>query len=125
MAPTLIEGALSRQSPLIGQPVAIGDGRAHVAALIVLDEEAVQQFAAANGLAGSHAELASSAAVRAEVAAAIDRANATLTRVEEVRSFGIVEEVWQAGGEELTPNLKLKRRAIAAKYADVIEGLYR
>jgi long-subunit acyl-CoA synthetase (AMP-forming) len=125
MAPTLIEGAISRQSPVIAQPVAIGDGRPHVAALIVLDEEGVQQFAAAHGLSGSHAELAASAEVRAEVAAAIERANATLTRVEEVRSFRIVEEVWQPGGEELTPNMKLKRRGIAAKYASVIEGLYR
>ncbi|MGE9807900.1 hypothetical protein [Janibacter sp. G1551] len=31
---------------------------------------------------------------------------------------------WQAGGDELTPTLKLKRRPIADKYADVITRLY-
>jgi long-subunit acyl-CoA synthetase (AMP-forming) len=110
---------------VIGHAVAIGDGRAHVTALIVLDEEGVQQFAAAKGLSGSHADLARSAEMRAEVAVAVERANALLARVEQVRAFSIIDTIWQPGGQELTPNLKLKRRVIAAKYAQVIEGLYR
>jgi long-subunit acyl-CoA synthetase (AMP-forming) len=31
---------------------------------------------------------------------------------------------WAPGGDELTASLKLKRRPIADKYADVIEGMY-
>jgi long-chain acyl-CoA synthetase len=32
---------------------------------------------------------------------------------------------WAPGGEELTPTMKLKRKPIAAAYADAIEAMYR
>jgi long-subunit acyl-CoA synthetase (AMP-forming) len=32
--------------------------------------------------------------------------------------------VWEPGGEEVTPTMKLKRKPIAAKYAAQIEELY-
>jgi len=31
---------------------------------------------------------------------------------------------WEPGGDEITPTMKLKRRAITTKYDDVIESLY-
>ena len=42
--------------------------------------------------------------------AAVDAANARLSRVERIKRFAVVPEEWHAGGEQLTPTLKLKRR---------------
>ncbi len=56
--------------------------------------------------------------------AAVDTANATLSRAEQIKRFAIVPAHWEPGGDEITPTMKLKRHAITAKYADVIESLY-
>ena len=44
-------------------------------------------------------------------------------RAEQIKRFRIVERDWVAGGDELTPTMKLKRGPIAEKY-DEIEELY-
>jgi long-chain acyl-CoA synthetase len=63
-------------------------------------------------------------ALHAEIAAAVERANARLSRVEQIKRFRLLEHDWMPGGEELTPMMKLKRRAIEKRYAAVIEDLY-
>jgi long-subunit acyl-CoA synthetase (AMP-forming) len=55
---------------------------------------------------------------------AIDEANKRLARVEQIKRFRIIEGDWPAGGVELTPTMKLKRRPIADKYALEIDQLY-
>jgi long-chain acyl-CoA synthetase len=54
----------------------------------------------------------------------VDEANSKLSRVEQIKKFTILPEEWAPGGDELTPTMKLKRKPIAEKYADEIEGLY-
>jgi long-subunit acyl-CoA synthetase (AMP-forming) len=54
----------------------------------------------------------------------VETANASLSRVEQIKRFAILEADWLPGGEELTPTMKLKRRPILAKYAQEIERLY-
>jgi long-subunit acyl-CoA synthetase (AMP-forming) len=125
MSPANIEAALKGGSPLIGAACAIGDGRPYNVALVTLDPDATGAFADSSGIeAGSPQELATSAAVRGEVARGIERANQQLARVEQIKRFAIVPDEWQPGGDELTPTMKLKRRPIAEKYAAEIESLY-
>jgi long-subunit acyl-CoA synthetase (AMP-forming) len=62
--------------------------------------------------------------VLAEVHAQIQRANERLARVEQIKRFTVLPHDWTADGDELTPTSKLKRRAIAAKYAAEIEAMY-
>ena len=112
MSPTNIEAALKSASPLIGIAVCIGDGRPYNTALIVLDPD----VAAGRGPPDSETVIL--------VQQAVDRANERLARVEQIKHFIILEEDWQAGREELTPTMKLKRRPIADKYAAEIEKLY-
>jgi long-subunit acyl-CoA synthetase (AMP-forming) len=44
--------------------------------------------------------------------------------VEQIKKFTVLPEVWEPGGDEVTPTMKLKRKPIAAKYAEQIEALY-
>jgi long-subunit acyl-CoA synthetase (AMP-forming) len=60
----------------------------------------------------------------AAVQEGVDRANAQLARVEQIKKFTIIRGDWLPGGDELTPTMKLKRRPIAEKYAAEIEELY-
>jgi long-chain acyl-CoA synthetase len=125
MSPSNIEGAVLAASLLIAQVVAVGDRRPYIVALIALDPDAAAAFAAQNGIADPEpAVLADHPAVQAAVGAAVETANGRLSRVEQIKRFAIVPVSWEPGGDEITPTMKLKRQAIAAKYADVIESLY-
>jgi long-subunit acyl-CoA synthetase (AMP-forming) len=62
--------------------------------------------------------------VREAVQAGVDSANSKLARVEGIKKFTIVEGDWAPGGDEITPTMKLKRKPIAAKYAEAIEAMY-
>ena len=120
MSPSNIEGTVKSAGDLIGQVCVIGDGKPYNVALVTLDPDGLAAFAAGLGIAASAAH----ARVRAGVADQIERANARLARVEQLKDFALLEEDWVANGDELTPTMKLKRRPIAAKYAAQIERLY-
>jgi long-subunit acyl-CoA synthetase (AMP-forming) len=125
MSPAHIETTIKEESRLVAHIVAIGDGRPYVTALVVLDGEAVRNFAARRGLSGSEiAELAGDPALAAEIAQAIERGNARLARVEQVKRHLVLREEWIPGSEVLTPTQKLRRRPIAEKYAAEIDALY-
>jgi long-subunit acyl-CoA synthetase (AMP-forming) len=125
MSPANIEQHLKSSSPLIGQAVAIGDRRPYNVALIVLDPDAGEAFAAEHGLSDSSIEaLSSEPLVLEEVAAGVERANSHLSRVEQIKRFKVLPCDWPPAGDELTPTMKLKRRPIAEKYAGEIEALY-
>jgi long-chain acyl-CoA synthetase len=124
IAPAAVENALLAH-PLIGQALAYGDGRPYVIALLTLDGEAAPAWAQARGItAGSLAELACDPQLLAEVAAGVAAANQRLARVQQVKRWHLLPVEWTADTEELTPTLKLKRRVVHAKYADIIDTLY-
>jgi long-chain acyl-CoA synthetase len=125
MSPANIEAALKASSPLIGQACCIGDRRPYNTALIVLDSDFAPAWAAKQGIESASLEsLARDEGVRAAVQEAVDTANATLARPEQVKRFTIVEGDWLPSGDELTPTMKLKRRPIADKYTVEIDAMY-
>jgi long-chain acyl-CoA synthetase len=125
MSPANIEAAIKTSSPLIGQACCIGDRRPYNTALIVLDADFAPMWAQTNGLGERSLEdLAQAPEMAQAVQAGIDAANARLARVEQIKNFTIVRGDWLPGGDELTPTIKLKRKPIAAKYADAIERMY-
>ncbi len=125
MSPANIEAKIKAASPLIGQVCAVGDNRPYNVALIVLDPDVAPVFAQQQGIEDVPlAELAAEPVIRAEIEAAVERGNAGLSRVEQVKRFELVPGEWTPGGDELTPTMKLKRRPIERKYEAEIEGLY-
>ncbi len=124
MSPANIENVLKLSCPLAAAITVLGDARPFNVALVTLDPDAAAAYAARHGLPADAARLAQDPGVRAALQAGIDEGNARLSRVEQVKRFEVVPSFWEPGGDELTPTLKLRRKPIAAKYADVIERLY-
>jgi long-subunit acyl-CoA synthetase (AMP-forming) len=114
MSPANIEAKLKASSPVIGQAIAIGDGKPYNVALVTLDPDVAPAFEQQQGRD----------ALLAEVERGIKAANEQLARVEQIKRFKLLDEDWQPGGEELTPTMKLKRKPIHEKYASDIEELY-
>ena len=114
MSPANIEAKVKAASPLIGQAIAIGDGKPYNVALITLDPDVRPGFVEQHG----------EDAVQAEVQRGVDAANEQMARVEQIKKFAVLPDDWQPGGDELTPTMKLKRKPIHAKYAEEIEALY-
>ncbi|GLW27496.1 AMP-dependent synthetase/ligase [Actinoplanes regularis] len=124
IAPAQIENLL-RAHPLIAQAVAIGDRRPYVTALIVLDEETAPVWAARQGIADtSLTALATHPELLAEITAAVGAANDRLSRPEQVKRFRVLSSGWTPESGELTPTLKLRRRIVQERYAEVIGALY-
>ena len=124
ISPANLEAALKAFS-MIGQACVIGDGRPFVSALLVLDPEIAPGWAKQHGVdTATLPELAEHPEVRAEVERYVAEANRRFSNVEQVKKFALLGEEWLPDSEELTPTMKLKRRGIHTKYADVIEDLY-
>lgn len=124
LAPAPIE-ALLREIPGVAHAVVVGERRHHVAALLTLDPGALPALAARAGSAAcSLVEAARCPRIEALLAREVERVNRALARFESVRRFAVLAAEFSIAGGELTPTLKLVRRAIAAKYAAEIEALY-
>jgi len=124
IAPSNIENYL-KESPLIGHAMAVGDNKPYVVAVLTLDGEIAPLVAAKMGLEFTDlADLAQKPPIRAAVQQAVDAANARLSRPEQVKAWELLTSEWTAESEELTPTLKLKRRVVNTKYADVLDRLY-
>ena len=110
ISPHRIEGLLSLEKE-IEQSMVWGDGRPWLSAVIVVD--------------GQWAKGKSQEACRQGVHKALERVNQRLSAIERVRRFCLAEEPFSIDNGELTPTMKIKRRMIEKRYADVLAALYR
>jgi long-chain acyl-CoA synthetase len=120
IAPQAIEGALKTQSELISQVVVIGDKRKYVSVLVTVVEAEAKKVSGA----ATAAEAAKSEAVKQKVQTAIDQINATLPSYETIKRFTILERDFSQEEGELTPTLKVKRKACTLKYKKEIDAMY-
>ena len=86
---------------------------------------ALEEWAKQHGIAfSSRAELVADSRVLALYAEIVREVNASLANFESLKRFRVVADEWTQESGELTPSMKLKRRAITQRYAALIASLY-
>ncbi|MDP9900991.1 AMP-dependent synthetase/ligase [Variovorax ginsengisoli] len=112
-------------SPYVTDAVVIGDRRAYLTAIVMIDQENVEKYAQDHDVPFSnYASLTRAPEVLALIQAEIDKVNAKFARVEQIKKFFLLQTQLGAEDEELTPTMKLKRKLVQTKYADHIEAMY-
>lgn len=125
VTPSELENEL-KFSPYITDAVVIGDKRAYLTAIIMIDQENVEKFAQDSDVPFSnYASLTRAPEVQALIQAELERVNAKFARVEQIKKFFLLDTQLTAEDEELTPTMKLKRKLVEQKYAPQIEQMYR
>jgi len=125
IAPQAIESALGTDK-YIEQVITIGDGRKFVSALIVPNYELLRLWAKENGLKASTAEeLVADPAVNKMMAARLEKLQKGMASFEKIKRFTLMPREFTMGDGELTNTLKVRRRVITERYADLIEKMYK
>jgi long-chain acyl-CoA synthetase len=124
ITPSEIENQL-KFSPYITDAVVVGDKRAYLTALIMIDQETVEQYAQERDIPFSnYASLCRAREIQALIQGELERVNREFARVEQIKTFRLIEQRLTAEDEELTPTMKLKRKLVHQKYAELIESMY-
>jgi len=123
VAPQPIENALKTHE-FIAQAMVIGDQRNFISAIIVPQAEVLESWARDEGIDEDLAALCSHQRVIDHYQAAVEAAMGSFSRYESVRKFTLVPDEFSQEAGELTPTLKLKRRVLLGRYADVIDKMY-
>ncbi len=108
IAPQPIENELKRHE-LVGQVVVLGDRRPYLTALIGIDPEQKD-------------DLPKDA--REQIERHIAEVNARHPSFEQVKRFEVLDDEMTIESGLLTPTLKVKRRVVNERYADLIERIY-
>jgi len=125
VAPQSIEGLFQAVCPYASQIVVHGDGRKYVVALVTLDEEALQGWADKQGLgAMSYEEITQHDKTRDMVQGYIDTLNTRVNKWETVKKFQVLPHDLTIEDGDLTPSLKVKRKAVERKHADILDSMY-
>lgn len=124
VAPQPIESRL-KQALLVDVAVVVGDRRNFIAALVSPDFEELGKWATQRGLSFSDTEdLISLEEVRAAFGEIVDGVNEGLARYEQIKEFRLLPVTLSIEGGHMTPTMKVKRRVVAERFAEIIDGIY-
>ena len=124
VSPQYIENML-KSSPYIVDGVVIGDGRKYLTAIIIVDEDNVIKYAQDNRVPfTTYASLTKTEEILKLIGDEVQKVNAKLARVEQIKKFAITDKILDQEDDELTPTMKVKRKKISEVYRDLIESMY-
>ena len=101
-----------------------GNKRPHLTAIIVPDDEFLDLWGEANGVAAVLASVHDNPSLKISIAKAVDQINKQLSPLEKVRKFVIAKEPFTIDNEMMTPTLKVRRHKVIEVYEEEIESLY-
>jgi long-chain acyl-CoA synthetase len=126
VAPQLVEGLL-KEDPLVSQACVYGDRKPYLVALLTLDWPAVARWAEQRHAATTDFNaqaMVGSAELRADLDAHVARVNVRLARFEQVKRYDVLADDFTVDNGLLTPTLKVRRKAVNARYHMQFEALY-
>jgi long-chain acyl-CoA synthetase len=105
--------------------VIYGDKMKYLVALITLNEDEARKYGAEHGVANKpYEKLVIDPALDECVGQIIKNINGTLASFETIKKYVILTKDFTIEDGELTPSLKVKRKYLSQKYADIIQSLY-
>ncbi len=124
ITPSEIENQL-KFSPYISDAVVVGDRRPYLTCLVMIDQDNVTKYAQDQDVPfTNYTSLCHTEAVQDLVWEEIEAVNRKFARVETIKKFRLIDQLLDPEDEELTPTMKLKRKVVNTKYADLIEQMY-
>ena len=125
VAPALLENQF-KQSRFIEQIIVIGEGEKMPAALIQLNFEFVKEWAKRHNIEyKSNEDIITDNNLKNRIQEEIDTANTNFGKWEQIKKFEITPDIWSIDSGHLTPTMKMRRKVIKEKYAQLIEKIYR
>jgi long-chain acyl-CoA synthetase len=125
ISPSEIENKL-KVSPYVREAIVIGDQRKYLTALIGIELDTVGDWATRRRLAfTTYADLSGKPEVRELIGEVVEAVNKELAQVETIKQFALLPKELDQEDGEVTATQKVKRMAIAADFAEMIEGMYR
>ncbi|WP_375759734.1 AMP-dependent synthetase/ligase [Corallococcus exercitus] len=123
-SPANIEELIKAVSP-VGHALVVGDRRNYLVALLTLEPDRVRKLAREKGWPEDVATLVNDPRLQQHLHEALERdVNPKLSRFEGIKRFRVLPGEFSIDGGELTPSMKVRRKVVEQKYADVIDALY-
>ncbi len=125
VAPQVIETKL-KESPYIEQAIVIGENQKFTSSIIIPKISKLKSFAKARRISvKDDALLLEDPAVQRLLQNEVKKVNAGLAAHEQIKRQHFILDEWTTDNSMLSQTLKLKRRHILAKYADIISEIYK
>lgn len=110
--------------PLIEQAMVVGEGRSHLAALVVLDGDKWPGFAQDLGLNPLSADSLADDRAQNAVIKRIRGALKDFPGYAKIRRVSLMLEPWTVDDGLLTPTMKVKRAKVLERYGDTVDAMY-
>jgi len=124
IAPQLVETMIGKDY-YIDQIAVIGESRKFVTALIVPAFDTLEEYAKSHDISySSRDELVKNPAIVAFYEKRIAENSQELAGYEQIKKFTLLAKPFTQEAGEMTPTMKLKRKAITETYKDIIENMY-
>ncbi|MBQ7568111.1 long-chain fatty acid--CoA ligase [bacterium] len=124
VSPQHLEAMLC-MSPYIDQAAIVGEGHSWIGALVVPDFKKLQKLAAQMGIEASKVcDLLSDSHIISFIQEQVDAILKDEAKHEQVHKIALLEHPFTTDNGELTPTMKLRRRAIREHYRDTIDSMF-